>query len=101
MPRHTSKPKPDMHQQIETAQQAIDSALADITVLAFLADYGCTMARLREGQQLCLAAQRAADEADISMDALKTWLDEFLTLAQAALQPRPDLMKQLRVKSSK
>ncbi len=96
MARHTEKPKTEMHQQIEKAQQAIDAALADVTVLAFLADYGCTATRLREGQQLCIVAQRTVNEADASVDALKAWMDQFLALAQTALQPRPDLMKQFK-----
>ena len=101
MARRTAKQKSEMHQQIEKAEQAIDAALADVTVLAFLADYGCTVARLREGQHLCAAAQRSVIEADNAVDALKVWMDQFLVLAETALEPRPDLIKQLKSRSKK
>ena len=46
-----------------------------------------------------MTAQQAASDADIAIIALKTWMDQFLALAQVALQPRPDLMSKLKVKS--
>ena len=99
MAQRKTKAHLELHDQIKIAQGAIEAALTDTTVLAFLADHGCTATRLREGKTLCMTAQQAANNADIAIIALKTWMDQFLALAQVALQPRPDLMSKLQVQS--
>ena len=94
-----SKPKrrTNPHEQITTAQHLIDAAMADATLQAFVADYGCGATCLQHGLQLCVTAQQTQHNADDALTALNGWVARFVLLARAALQQRPDLMKQLDI----
>mgnify|MGYP006299702091 CR=1 FL=1 len=96
---------------ITQVRQFYTEALDTAAIQTELAKWGITMERLQGGQQLIEntveaqnrqqkesgEAQQATQERDVAIDALYSWTDDYLTIAEIALQDTPQLLEQLGI----
>lgn len=96
---------------IGEAKQFYLNALADTAVLAKMAAFGMSQAKLEAGKALLEQteaahaarekekgeAQQATLERDKAMDQLEEWLSDFIAIARIALEEKPQLLEQLGV----
>ncbi|MBD3276610.1 MAG: hypothetical protein GF372_14945 [Candidatus Marinimicrobia bacterium] len=96
---------------ITQVRQYYTEALDTPAIQTELAKWGITMERLQGGQQLMEKtvdaqnrqqkesgeAQQATQERDVSIDALYSWTDDYLTIAEIALKDKPQRLEQLGI----
>jgi hypothetical protein len=96
---------------ITQVRQYYTEALDTPAIQTELAKWGITTERLQGGQQLIEntveaqnkqqkesgEAQQATQERDVAIDALYSWTDDYLTIAEIALQDKPQLLEQLGI----
>ncbi len=93
------------------ARQFYSNLLAEAELLAQMAEYGITQAKLEAGQaqvddveqahhvqkQKRGQAQAATQARDATLDALSQWVSDFISIARLALQERPQYLEKLGV----
>lgn len=93
------------------ARQFYSNALADADVMAKLALFGMTQAKLEAAQTLVDAveaanaaqkkeigeAQQATADRDNALDSLEDWLGDFIAIARIALEEKPQLLEKMGV----
>jgi hypothetical protein len=94
------------------AQQFYGNALGSDALLAGLANFGVTPAKLAAGKAEVDAvaaadllqekekgeAQEATRKRDAAIDALEEWLGDFSAIVRIALEPEPQLLESLGIK---